>query len=143
MNTKQQKGFTLIELMIVVAIIGILAAIAIPAYSNYIGRAQVTEAISLLGAIKTAAAEYCGEAGNFSGATIDDFATTKAGKYVGSVTATATTDKTFTATATMAASGVTADIAGKKLKLETADCGTNWTCKSDDIDDKFLPTSCR
>ncbi|HZO23948.1 MAG TPA: prepilin-type N-terminal cleavage/methylation domain-containing protein, partial [Steroidobacteraceae bacterium] len=52
-----QKGFTLIELMIVVAIIGILAAIAIPAYQDYTVRAQVTEGLNLAGAVKTGVAE--------------------------------------------------------------------------------------
>ena len=53
-----QKGFTLIELMIVIAIIGILAAIAIPAYQNYTIRSQVTEGLSLADGWKTSVAEY-------------------------------------------------------------------------------------
>jgi len=60
-----QKGFTLIELMIVIAIIGILAAIAIPAYQNYTIRAQVTEGLSLAAGWKTAISEYYAQQGAF------------------------------------------------------------------------------
>jgi type IV pilus assembly protein PilA len=62
---KIQKGFTLIELMIVVAIIAILAAIAIPAYQDYVIRSQVSEGMSLADGVKTAFAEYTGNYGQF------------------------------------------------------------------------------
>ena len=63
-----QKGFTLIELMIVVAIIGILAAIAIPAYQDYTIRAQVTEGMNLADAVKVAVADYYTQNGAFPAA---------------------------------------------------------------------------
>lgn len=63
MQMQKQKGFTLIELMIVVAIIGILAAIAIPAYQDYTIRARVTEALSVAGAAKTTVSENISNAG--------------------------------------------------------------------------------
>ena len=93
--TRLQKGFTLIELMIVIAIIGILAAIAIPAYQNYIIRSQVTEGLSLADSWKTAVGEFFASYGSFPvGYTTTGSATTIAmqnissGKYVGSINVT-------------------------------------------------------
>jgi type IV pilus assembly protein PilA len=88
-----QKGFTLIELMIVIAIIGILAAIAIPAYQNYTIRAQVTEGLSLADGWKTAVSEFYAQNGLFpSGSSSTGSSTTIAvagvtsGKYVSTIT---------------------------------------------------------
>src|SRR5687768_17953843 len=87
--TKLQKGFTLIELMIVVAIIGILAAIAIPAYQDYTIRAQVSEGLNLAAAAKAAVAETFLNRGaapaNRTQAGMSATATDTRGKYVASV----------------------------------------------------------
>jgi type IV pilus assembly protein PilA len=92
-----QKGFTLIELMIVIAIIGILAAIAIPAYQNYTIRSQVTEGLSLADGWKTSISEYYAQYGSLPAAAstagaagdLAATATKSTGKYVSSVTVTA------------------------------------------------------
>ncbi len=85
MKKQLQQGFTLIELMIVVAIIGILAAIAIPAYQNYLIRAQVSEGPSLLDTVQTAFAEYYANTGTAAAATtlpIIGITNAPSGKYV-------------------------------------------------------------
>jgi type IV pilus assembly protein PilA len=83
-----QKGFTLIELMIVIAIIGILAAIAIPAYQNYTIRSQVTEGLTLADGWKTAIAEYYANTGNWPTQSQLTGTCVSAGKYEQSVTVT-------------------------------------------------------
>src|SRR5579871_4733258 len=85
-----QKGFTLIELMIVVAIIGILAAIAIPAYQDYTIRSQVTEGLNLAGAVKTSVAEFYANNGAWPVGLVGNapalgYTNLPSGKYVASV----------------------------------------------------------
>ncbi|MGJ8705389.1 pilin [Neisseria meningitidis] len=162
MNTLQ-KGFTLIELMIVIAIVGILAAVALPAYQDYTARAQVSEAILLAEGQKSAVTEYYLNHGiwpaNNNSAGVATSANIK-GKYVEKVEV-----AKGVITATMLSTGVNNEIKGKKLSLwaKRQDGSVKWFCgqpvtrtgtgtNSDDvtaatdnkqIDTKHLPSTCR
>lgn len=142
-----QKGFTLIELMIVIAIVGVLAVVALPAYQDYTARAQMSEALTLAEGQKSAVVEYYSDKGTFpadNAAAGIAAASTIKGKYVASVTV-ATANDEATITATMKSSGVNKDISGKTLILVgKQNAGSfDWTCKKGSVDDKFLPSSCR
>ena len=138
------KGFTLIELMIVVAIIGILAAVAIPAYQDYIARSQVSEAVSLTAGGKTPLAEYYNDKGIWP-AKASDVMGNLAGKYVSIITlmgGAVNTLGTISVEARIKDSGVNSAITGATLVLTSADA-KQWSCTSGTVGPKFRPASCR
>lgn len=141
---KKQQGFTLIELMIVVAIIGILAAIAIPAYQDYIVRSKVTEGLNLASASKTAVAEYFQTKG--------DKPTTNA--EAGVVSATSITGNNVKSVEIGTGGVITITYSGeaalddKTLALtpSTPSGAVKWACATgttNGLAGKYLPSSCR
>ena len=138
-----QKGFTLIELMIVVAIIGILAAVAIPAYQDYIARSQVSEAVSLTAGGKTPLAEYYNDKGIWP-AKGSDVIGNQLGKYVSFITLLGSTNATGTISveARMKDSNVNSAITSGSLVLTSTDA-KQWSCTSGNLGPKYRPASCR
>ena len=142
MKRSLQKGFTLIELMIVVAIIGILAAVALPAYQDYTVRAKVSEVLLAASSAKTAVAEAAQVGGGTmpSSLTID----TQASKYVASVAYTQTSASVgvitvTTSTSDASISGVTVIMTG----TVTGNGQVTWVCGPGTINAKYLPASCK
>lgn len=142
----KQKGFTLIELMIVVAIVGILAAIAIPAYQDYTVRARVTEGLSLASAAKVTVAENA--MSGLSSLAIG-WAQPNATSNVSSVTVNSTSGM-ITVTYTAVAGGGSIELAPSYGSANTAlVAGTiptdaiKWSCAGGSLDDKYRPANCR
>ncbi|HFC8297349.1 TPA: pilin [Neisseria meningitidis] len=142
-----QKGFTLIELMIVIAIVGILAAVALPAYQDYTARAQMSEALTLAEGQKSAVVEYYSDNGTFPNSnTSAGIAASNEikGKYVASVKVEGNAS-VASITATMNSSNVNKDIKGQTLVLvgKQNSGSFSWECKKSSVDEKFLPSTCR
>jgi type IV pilus assembly protein PilA len=138
MKRSMQKGFTLIELMIVVAIIGILAAVALPAYQDYTVRAKVTEVVLAASAPKVAVAEWYQTKGSFPATAASLGVDSQVSKYVASV---AVTDATgvITAVSKDLGTGITGDI----VMTPTASGNVlTWACTGT-ILPKYLPASCK
>lgn len=145
-----QRGFTLIELMIVVAIIGILAAVALPAYNDYTTRAQVSEAVSLGAGLKQPLYDYGVDRnawptgfkapGASPGPTATEITATMSGKYSAVTNGVTGVFPNGTITITM---GSNTQASGKTLTYVTTNGGANWSCAGGTVDQKYRPVACK
>lgn len=144
-----QKGFSLIELMIVVAIIAILAAIAIPLYMNYTAQAEGSEGYVLAGGAKSAIVAYYNDLGRWPSDNQTaglDSADSISGKYVKSVTITSTTKGGLVTVQFRSTNGVAKALRSKYLYLSSsgATASVKWVCQVDDTEMfQYVPSTCR
>jgi type IV pilus assembly protein PilA len=136
-----QQGFTLIELMIVVAIIGILAAIAIPAYSDYTAKSQAAEAFTLLDGLKTPIADAVMQDNTAPSCNPPASAITS-GKYVAGITS-VWTNPICSLTATFKASGVNTQLVSQTVILDYNSSTGRFDCSNGSLSNTIRPKACQ
>ncbi len=137
---KTQSGFTLIELMIVVAIIGILAAIALPAYQDYTKRSNVTEGFSLAGGVKAAVAEYYSSEGAWPTSNGVAGLATSTDISGNAVTSVAVVNGLITVTYNSKVDATNNTI---QLSPNASGGSIEWKCSGGSVDNKYRPSRCR
>lgn len=147
---KLQQGFTLIELMIVVAIIGILAAVALPAYQDYTVRAKMTEAVGFAAAAKTSVSECILSNGGDANALTSCNTNTKVGLKSSAAYSSKVVNSVAVGTSAVITvaiqSGINNNLNGKNLLFSPSITGTGitWVCKTSNADiHKYVPNACR
>jgi len=137
---KAQKGFTLIELMIVVAIIGILAAIALPAYQDYTVRSRVSELAVMASGMKATVGENIANAGAVNSTACNGVNTIASGSGTKNTASTACSSGTITVTGTTDAKGVALTYTPA---LDSTTGVISWSCTTTAANYKYVPAECR
>lgn len=143
MPAMRARGFTLLELMIVVAIVGVLAAVALPTYRDYVARAQTTEALNRAAELKARVSELYVVENTLAPADSGNRGLPLAAEITSSHIE--LLDVTNGLIEAEFATGASPQLAGKRLRLSptTSAGGITWTCTSPDIEVDLLPASCR
>ena len=137
---------TILKVLATLFIVAVVAAVVLPSYGDYRHRAQLSEAIGLMGAAKTPLAEYFQDLKRWPNK-LDEVASATSGIYTQSVVISKGAgeggDIQVVATMRSSSDGVDSRVAGKTVQITSVDHGKTWLCRSANLPDKYLPTACR